>query len=210
MVCFGWFVAGASRCGSQLGVLLCKLAVQRLIRMVGVRYGRCGPSVAGFNTKGNQCRGPHVCVARRRVSSGLWRRAPHPWRQSARVSSGESLFGTSGANRSTKLAPASGLRLCRGSTGPWQREWLLNPTLYLPNFLERWGGGETTSTTKACVYGHASVRSVDVHTMQSYDCFRRIWMRAPKRRRAGRRTLQERLVICIVVRGHSCPTVRSQ
>ena len=120
-----------------------------------------------------------VCVARRRVSSGLCRRAPHPRRQSAWVSSGESLFGTLGANRSTKLASASGLRLCRGSTGPWQREWLLNPTLYLPNFLERWEGGETMSTTKACVYGHASLRSVDVHTMQSYvvsagyECWRR-------------------------------------
>ena len=35
------------------------------------------------------------------------------------------------------------------------------------------------STTKACVYGHASLRSVDVHTIESYsvsaglECWRR-------------------------------------
>ena len=107
MVCFGWFVAGASRCGSQLGVLVCKLAVQRSIRMVCV-YGWCGPSVVGLSANSNRWRWPHVRVARRRVSSGLCRRAPHPRRQSAWVSSGESLFGTSGANRSTKLAQLRG------------------------------------------------------------------------------------------------------
>ena len=38
----------------------------------------------------------------------MCRRAPHPRRQNAWVSSGESLFGTSGANRSTKLAQLRG------------------------------------------------------------------------------------------------------
>ena len=54
------------------------------------------------------------------------------------------------------------------------------------------------STTKTCVYGHASLRSVDVHTMQSYVCFRRIWMMAPSRRRARRGTLKQRLVIALM------------
>ena len=45
-----------------------------------------------------------------------------------------------GCKSQHEAGSTSGLRLCRGSTGPWQREWLLNPLLYLPDLLEVWEG----------------------------------------------------------------------
>ena len=162
-----------------------------------------------FIANSSLCRGPHVCVARRRVSSGLCRRAPHPRRQSAWVSSGESLFGTSGANRSTKLAQLRGCDSAVARRGRGRGSGSSTQRSTFPTFLKGGEGGETTSTTKACVYGHASLRSVDVHTMRSYVGFCRIHAGAEQAPRMAPNSAAAPSH-CIVVRGHSCPIVRSR
>ena len=84
----------------------------------------------------------HVRVARRRVSSGLCRRAPHPRRQSAWVSSGESLFGTSGANRSTKLAQLRGCDSAMARRGRGRGSGSSTLCFTFPTFVKGGKGGK--------------------------------------------------------------------
>ena len=83
-----------------------------------------------------------VRVARRRVSSGLCRRAPHPRRQSAWVSSGESLFGTSGANRSTKLAQLRGCDSAMARRGRGRGSGSSTLCFTFPTFVKGGKGGK--------------------------------------------------------------------
>ena len=111
-------------------------------RMVCVKNGWCGSSVVGYIANGSRWRWPHVCVARRRVSSGLCRRAPHPRRQNAWVSSGESLFGTSGANRGTKLAQLRGCDSAMARRGRGRGSGSSTLCFTFPTFVKGGKGGK--------------------------------------------------------------------
>ena len=85
---------------------------------------------------------PPVRVTRRRVCSGLCRRAPHPRRQSAWVSSGESLFGTSGANRGTKLAQLRGCDSAMARRGRGRGGGSSTRCFTFPTFVKGGKGGK--------------------------------------------------------------------
>ena len=117
----------------------------RKSRLVWETRSGCAVNLQGSVLAG--CRKPSfhwlpVCGSRRRVSSGLCRRAPHPRRQSAWVSSGESLFGTSGANRSTKLAQLRGCDSAVARRGRGRGSGSSTQRFTFPTFLKGGKGGK--------------------------------------------------------------------